>query len=98
MLNTNYIGAVVKILEAPKKKIINSKTLVLRFRVQLAQLPYVRVVNLIVWGSSAHMLLNCYKVNDYILVEGYSSIKVTKTFQNRSLEKVTITAVNVYPF
>ena len=102
MRNTNYIGTIVKILEPPKKKIINSKTLVIKLRVQIPQVRRVRAVNLIVWGNLAHAILNYYKVNDYMLVEGYSSVRIQKTSnkdkRKKPLKKVTITAIKVYPF
>lgn len=99
----NYIGAIVKILETPKKKLINSKTLVIQCRVQLPQVrkgPKFRIIKLMAWGNLAHAILNYYKVNDYILIEGYSSLreKRTSNINNKYFKQVTITAFKVSPF
>ena len=90
----NYIGAVVKILEVPKQQLINSKTLVIKFRAQLPQVRKHRVVKLVFWNNLALAVLNYYKVNDYILIEGYTSIRKNSTSNGK---KVTITVVKVYP-
>ena len=96
----NYIGAIVKILEIPKPKFINSNTLVIKIRVQLSQVRKIRTVRLVIWGNLAREVLNYYKINDYILIEGYVSLQDTISYnQNRkSLKKVTINALKVYPF
>ena len=104
MKDMNYIGAIVKILETPKKKLINSKTLVIQCRVQLLQVrkgPKFRIIKLMAWGNLAQAILNYYKVNDYILIEGYSSLR-EKTLDinnnNQYFKQVTITAFKVSPF
>jgi hypothetical protein len=96
MGDMNYIGAIVKILEVPKEKLINSNTLVIKFRAQLPQVRKDRVVKLVFWNNLALAVRNYYKVNDYILIEGYTSIRKNST-SNKSLKKVTISVVKVYP-
>jgi single-stranded DNA-binding protein len=105
MKDLNYIGAVVKILEPPKKKLINSKTLVIQCRVQLPQVrknnkTKGRVIKLMAWGNLAHAILNYYKVNDYVLVEGYSSLRenTRPNIKNKYFKQVVITAFKVSPF
>jgi len=102
MSDMNYIGALVKILETPKQKFINSNTLVIKFRVQLPQIRKVRTVELVCWGNLAQSVLNYYKVNDYLLIEGYVSFReknnLSKNKKNKLLKKVTITVFKVYPF
>lgn len=96
----NYIGAIVKILETPKPKFINSTTLVIKIRVQLSQVRTIRTVRLIIWGNLAREVLKYYKINDYILIEGYASVQDTiiSPRNRKSLKKVTITALRIYPF
>ena len=100
MADMNYIGAIVKILETPKQKFINSNTLVVKFRAQLPQVRKIRIVTVVLWGNLARTFLNYYKKNDYILIEGYSSLRDSKTLNrnNKPFKKVTITVVKVYPF
>jgi len=100
MSDMNYIGAIVKILETPKQKLINSNTLVIKFRAQLPQVRKIRIVQLVLWGNLARAFINYYKKNDYILIEGYASVRtnVTSNGNQKSLKKVTITVVKLYPF
>jgi single-stranded DNA-binding protein len=100
MSDMNHIGAIVKILETPKQKFINSNTLVIKFRVQLPQVRKIRIVELVLWGNLANSVLNYYKVNDYILIEGYISFRENESSNknNKPFKKVTITVLKVYPF
>ena len=97
---TNSIGAVVKILETPKKKVIRNNILVTTFRVQLPQTPKNYVVFLKIWGNLVNDVLKYYSMNDYILVEGYLAIKSNenKNSKFRSKKKIEITVLKVYPF
>ena len=95
----NYVGALVKILETPKQRFINSKTLVIKFRAQLPQIRKIRTVELVCWGNLAKSVLNHYKTNDYILIEGYVSSRENKnSTKKKSFRKVTITVLKVSPF
>ena len=94
----NYIGAIVKVLETPKQRFINSNTLVIKFRVQLPQIRKIRIVELVCWGNLAKSVLNYYKANDYILIEGYVSFRNSENSLNKTSKKVTITVLKVYPF
>jgi single-stranded DNA-binding protein len=100
MSDINYIGALVKVLETPKQKFINSNTLIVKFRVQLPQMRKIRVVELVCWGNLAKSVLNYYKVNDHILIEGYISFRNNDNLNkiNKASKKVTITVLKVYPF
>ncbi len=100
MSNTNYIGAIVKILETPKQKKINNNNLVVTFRVQIAQIRQTRIIKLVFWGNLARDVINYYKINDYILIEGYLSFKDQTSLDSmeRTLKKLEITVLKVYPF
>ena len=50
MVNTNYIGSIVKILENPSQTIFNDTILCTKFRVQFPQFRNIRIVNLIFLG------------------------------------------------
>lgn len=100
MSNTNYIGSIVKILENPDSVTFNKNIPVTKFRVQLPQVKNSTIVNLTFWGNLANDVANYYKINDYILIEGYLSVQ-NKQFNNlttESLKKVEITVLKVYPF
>nr|YP_010283415.1 hypothetical protein MKU43_pgp091 [Bacillaria paxillifer]ULD16534.1 hypothetical protein [Bacillaria paxillifer] len=96
MADTNYISGIVKILENPKQKLVNKTIPVTEFRVQLPQFKNNTIVNLVFWGNLGKDVTNYYKLNDYIIIEGYLSLKNKKTL-NLS-KRVTITVLKIYPF
>ena len=100
MVNTNYIGSIVKILENPGQTVFNNTISVTKFRVQFPQLRNTRIVNLIFWGNLAHDVSKYYRINDYILVEGYLSLNNQGRLptMNKNSKKVEITVLKVYPF
>ena len=101
MTDMNYMGAIVKILETPKQKLINSNVLVIKFRAQLPQVRKSRIVKLVIWGKLARAVLDYYKINDYILIEGYASLRDNNKISNinkKPLKTVTISVLKVYPF
>ena len=100
MNDTNYVGGIVKILETPKQKFFNKNIAVTKFRAQLPQVRNTRIVSLTFWGNLATDVASYYKTNDYILVEGYLSIRDKQTLNSniKKLKKVEITVLKVYPF
>ena len=100
MSDINSVGGVVKILEPPKQKILNNNILVTCFRVQFPQVRKNCIVHLKFWGNLASDVSTYYKINDYILIEGYISLKDKKAnISNlQKLKKVEITVLKIYPF
>nr|UDP55531.1 hypothetical chloroplast RF41 [Schizostauron trachyderma] len=100
MNDTNYIGTVVRLLETPNQKMLQNKIIVTKFRAQIPQLRNTRLITVTVWGNLARDVAMYYKINDYLLIEGYISLRYKKnsklTFYKSS--KVQITALKVYPF
>jgi single-stranded DNA-binding protein len=100
MSDTNFIGGVVKILETPKQKTIHNNTLITYFRVQFPQVRKNCIVHLKFWGNLARDVQTYYKINDYILIEGYLSInnKQTPNLVGQVPKKIEITVLKIYPF
>jgi single-stranded DNA-binding protein len=100
MGDTNYIGAIVKILESPKKKTIKNNISITKFRAQLSQIRQTRVIEIVVWGNLANDVASYYNTSDYILVEGYLSLrKSSKLISNRKvLKRARFTVLKAYPF
>jgi single-stranded DNA-binding protein len=100
MSDTNYIGAIVKILEFPKTKIVKNRISVTKFRAQLPQIRKTRVVDIVVWGNLANDVAKYYSINDYILVEGYLSLhKLSQSKSNRKVfKRAKFTILKAYPF
>jgi hypothetical protein len=95
MNDTNYFAGLIKVLEKPKQKIIKNNLCVTRFRAHIPQIRNTRLVTVKFWGNLARDVATCYKENDYLLIEGYVSIRNQK---NSKLKKVEIAALKVYPF
>ena len=99
MGDANLIGGVVKILETPKQKISNKNIPVTQFRVQFPQVRNTSIIHLTFWGNLARDAAIYYKINDYILIEGYISVRDRKQLNNVILKskKVEITVLKIYP-
>jgi single-stranded DNA-binding protein len=102
MGDTNIVSGIVRILEPPKEKMINQTICVTNFRVQFPQVRNNYLVHLKVWGNLARDVANYYKMNDYILIEGYISTReIDSSYldrQSQKRKKVEITVLKVYPF
>jgi hypothetical protein len=96
MGDTNYISSIVKILENPVQKVSKKNIPTTQFRVQLPQARNNTIINLVFWGKLSQDIVDYYEINDYIIVEGYLSIRDKKTLQNS--KKIEITVLKVYPF
>ena len=105
MNNINYIGSIVKIAEYPKFKRIESNTntnaYITEFRAQLPQIRQDRgMIKLVFWGELANDIINYYKINDYIIIEGYLSFRETLIayLLRHNLKQVEVNVLKVYPF
>ena len=99
MNNTNYFSGIVKIRETPKTYFSNEQTQITLFRVEISQKRKNSIISLIFWGNLGREVQKFYKINDYILIEGYSSIR-SKNFLKSNLKnskQVFITVVKIYP-
>jgi hypothetical protein len=100
MGDTNYIGTIVRVLESPINKIIKGNISVTMFRAELPQVRQTRVVDIVIWGNLANDVAKYYNTSDYILIEGYLSLRkqnVLKT-NRKILKRARLTAFKVYPF
>ena len=100
MGDTNYFSGVVKVLENPKQTLVNHKIAIATFRVKIAQNRGNKIVPLVVWGNLASQVQHYYQKNDYILIEGYLSIRKKRTRMGKvdNFQKTTLTALKIYPF
>lgn len=100
MNGTNYISGIVKVLETPKPKNLTNNVLVTKFRVQFPQRKHTRMVVLTVWGNLARDVTTYYQKNDYLLIEGYLSVrnKLPLNLTSSKSKKIEITVLKLYPF
>ena len=92
MVDVNHFGGIVKVLENPKQSFSINNNLMTKFRAQFPQIRNTNIVDLIFWGKLASEVFNSYKVNDYIIIEGY--LGLPNKLNSKRLE---ITVLKVYP-
>jgi single-stranded DNA-binding protein len=100
MSDTNYIAAIVRILEKPEQKTFSDNILITKFRAQLPQIRNKTIITLTFWGNLARDVFNYYKINDYIIIEGYLSVRNKQliNLKARTSSKSEITVLKAYPF
>jgi hypothetical protein len=96
MGDTNYISGIVKVLENPIETVFNKNIPITQFRVQLPQVRNNTIINLVFWGKLSQDIVNYYKINDYIIIEGYLSLQDKKILENSKNAEITV--LKVYPF
>jgi single-stranded DNA-binding protein len=102
MGDTNYVGSIVKILENPIQKLLTDTVVRTEFRVQIPQVRNrkSKIVKVVCWGNLARDVKNYYRVNDYIMIEGYLSLrdkmKSTNRLGKQNLKQVQITVLKTY--
>lgn len=100
MSDTNYFSGIVKVLETPQQRSINNRSVMITFRVEVPQNRKNQIISLIFWGNLGDEVKNFYQINDYILIEGYISLRNKKKVNivSRNSKRVSITVLKVYPF
>ena len=97
MGDITYFQGIFKILETPKQKLINNNIIFVQFRAQLASVRKPQIVKVRFWGYLAQKIIKDYKINQYLLIEGYPSFRNSTDLQQTS-KIVEITGLRVYPF
>ncbi len=102
MSNTNSFSGIVKILETPRSYILNQKTRLTKVRVELPQKRKNKknaIVCLLIWGNLGRQVQKFYTSNDYVLIEGYPSLRSKKNGNVRfkSSKRLFITVGKIYP-
>jgi hypothetical protein len=91
MVSTNYIVGIAKILKEPQFKILNDN---IYSTTCIGQLGHFNDINLSFWGNTAQDVIEQYKINDYILIEGYISLKETRiAIDSLESKKVLLTVL-----
>jgi hypothetical protein len=102
MSNTNSFSGIVKILETPRSYIFNQKARLTKVRVELPQKRKNKknaIVCLLIWGNLGRQVQKFYTTNDYVLIEGYPSLRSKKNRNSRfkPSKRLFITVGKIYP-
>ena len=103
MNSQNYISSVFRILEKPHQKLLKNNLSVTEARAQLVPIQSQKsnpLVMLKFWGNLSEEVINYYQPKDYLIIEGYISIKKNKKQQRESYlsNSIEITVLKTYPF
>ena len=99
----NYANFIVRIIEKPDQTLFENNIPVTEV---LVKFPQIRLSNsgsifqLSIWGNLSHDIIKYYKVNDYIMIEGYISLR-ENLFDTSNLNVdplIEISAFKIYPF
>ena len=99
----NYATFIVKIIEKPEQSFFNDNTSVTEVLVKFSQIKKntsKTVFKLSFWGNLAYDVSQYYRVNDYIIIEGYISLRESLDDQSTSSvdKQVEISVFKIYPF
>jgi len=99
----NYGSFIVKILEKPILTSFDTTNPVTQFTVQIPQLKKndeSTLMGVSIWGKLGYDITHYYQINDYIIIEGYLSIRETSfnQFTIGTFKKVELSIYKIYPF
>lgn len=100
MSDINYIGAIVRILEIPALQVNKNEISFTKFRVQLPQLRVKQsktILTLLVSGNLAQDIVKYYQVNDYVLIEGYLSVRKSFYQKQNIKEFLQVNVFKIFP-
>ena len=100
MTDTNYFSGMVKLLENPQQINVSKTSIRITVRAELFQIRENKLIRIHFWGNLGQEVREYYRMNDYILVEGYLSIpnKNPKNLEQKPIPETSITVLKIYPF
>nr|AWT38956.1 hypothetical protein ycf41 [Eunotogramma sp.] len=99
----NYASFIVKIIGKPEQSFFEDNTSVIEFPVQFSQIRKQNIettFQVSIWGNLGYDIKHYYQVNDYIVIEGYISLRdFIPDHSNYPLDKqIEISVFKIYPF
>jgi single-stranded DNA-binding protein len=99
----NYASFIVKIVEKPKQHFFKDDTFVTQVLVKFTQIRESNldiVFQISIWGNLGEDVIQYYRVNDYIIIEGYISLRqnLFNSINNEINKQVSISICKIYPF
>jgi hypothetical protein len=99
----NYVSFIVKIIQPPEQSFFEDDTSVTELFVKFPQTGsknFFETIHLSFWGNLAYEIVEYYQVNDYILIEGYISLR--ENFSGNVIstndKEIEISVFKVFPF
>lgn len=99
----NYSIFIVKIIQSPEQSFFEDDTSVTEVLVKFPQFlnrNFSDIFQISVWGNLAHDVAKYYDVNDYLIIEGYISLRDNHSdnFGTKKDKQLEFTVSKLYPF
>ena len=99
----NYSIFIVKIIQSPEQSFFEDDTSVTEVLVKFPQFlnrNFSDIFQISVWGNLAHDVAKYYDVNDYLIIEGYISLRDNHSdnFGTKKDKQLEFTVAKLYPF
>ena len=96
----NYISFIVKIIEEPQQSFFDNDISVTEILAKFYQLNAnsYNICKLVIWGSLSHDIVQYYNLNDYLIIEGYISTRISDSENSAPNAEIEISVFKVYPF
>jgi len=99
----NYVSLIVKLIGKPEQSFFDDNISVTEVMAKFSQFQKNRediIIKLCIWGNLASDIVQYYQMNDYIIVEGYTSLG--ETFSDSDImtkdKQLEISVFKIYPF
>jgi len=102
----NYTSFIVKILKKPKQSFLKNNIVVTKILVKFVS-PRIKTFNtkdtfqISIWENLSYETIKYYQPNDYIVIEGYISLRttfITSSKISKTDKQVEISVFKHYPF
>jgi hypothetical protein len=96
----NYTNFLIRVVSKPERSFFDNDIIYTEFVGKFYQFRKneYTLCKISVWGNLAYDTLRYYHINDYLIVEGYLSLR-DSTLENLSIKtSLEITACKIYPF
>ena len=100
----NYTSFIGKIIKKPKRYIVDNDIPVTKITVKFPQLREIKgssnILSISIWGNLGLDYMEYFGVNDYIVVEGYISLRdpISNKLDTKKNKQVELSVFRIYPF
>jgi len=99
----NYVNFIVKIIGKPEQNNFEDNICITQVLGKLCQTKKNKLeipLKLSIWGNLGYDIMQYYQINDYIIIEGYISLREIN-FENSKIsteKQIEVSVFKIYPF
>ena len=100
----NYTSFIGKIIKKPKRQFVDNDIPITKITAKFPQLREIKgscnILTISIWGNVAIDYMEYFGVNDYIVVEGYISLRDSSSTNTTTKKdkQVELSVFRIYPF